>query len=253
MTLNDKVMKILRKIDKARDMAENRYKSVVNKDREYCGENVSEQVTEIFSNRKRFNMKLLAWGVVPLAALAADSVMPFNHYSEHKEDVFYMDLSSVDEKYNLSISDMTDNPFLLSDELVRIANAETTKYETEMDRAKALFKWIDDNIDYSRSDGRGYRQSLEVLRDNQGNCLDMAVMYTAMARAVGLSSNCVDVEIDHSGKEVNHACAGVHMGEGLILVDPAYHSFDIKHRGFREYSDAEFLEHWNNHNQKNTR
>jgi hypothetical protein len=60
-----------------------------------------------------------------------------------------------------------------------------------------------------------------------------------MARSVGLKANYVSVTVDNQGKNGAHACAAVYLGQEPTLVDPAYHTFDVKHQAFVIKTDAE--------------
>jgi tetratricopeptide (TPR) repeat protein len=68
-------------------------------------------------------------------------------------------------------------------------------------------------------------------------CQDFTVMYVAMARAVGLKAYYVLVTKDYLNKYVNHACAGVILDEGALLVDPAYGWLGVPHREYEFESD----------------
>ncbi len=96
----------------------------------------------------------------------------------------------------------------------------------------ALFDWFMHKTDYERGNGN-YRDSVDQRNKNwkrYGNCLELAFLYVAMARSIGMESNIADVKIDTFGRKVDHACASIHNNGKIILSDPAYHTFDVKHR-----------------------
>jgi transglutaminase-like putative cysteine protease len=128
-----------------------------------------------------------------------------------------------------------ENPFQISPKLVEIARCQTKTCGSSKAKAKALFEWIHKNIQYggNRPRGIGYRDSVETKLAGEGVCGEMAFLYVAMARVVGLTARFVIVDRDYRNSSVNHACAGVYIKDQLILVDPAYHTFDIHHRKFK--------------------
>lgn len=93
----------------------------------------------------------------------------------------------------------------------------------------------------------GCKNSEQVFKETDPNgkrfalCLEYAFLFVAMARIAGLKASVVDVRTDENGKNVRspgHACAAVTINGRLILVDPAYKKFDIKHKEFAVLNDA---------------
>ncbi len=154
-----------------------------------------------------------------------------------------IDVNNVSGSYCITITDSTvDNPFIISPELIRISKRETEGKRTLDEKARAIFNWIERNISYGTSKRiYGYKNSREALNDKEGVCGEMAFVYIAMARAVGLNSSYVSVEIDYKGKKVCHGCAMVNIGYRNILVDPAYHTYDIKHIKYTVKNDSEII------------
>jgi len=145
-------------------------------------------------------------------------------------------------KYDLVVTERAaDNPFQISEKLAKIAARQTTNRQSALAKAKALFAWVHSNVQYGghRPRGIGYRDSIETKVAGEGVCGEMAFLYVAMARVVGLVASFVIVDRDFRGKRVNHACAGVRIAGKQILVDPAYHSFDIAHKEIRVMSDLQ--------------
>jgi len=134
-----------------------------------------------------------------------------------------------------------ENPFQISGKLACIALRQTAEAQTPLTKAKAIFGWVLENIEYGdhRPANIGYRDSVETKIAGEGVCGEMAFLYVAMARVAGLVASFVLVDRDHRGKDVNHACAGVRIDTTLILADPAYQTFDIQHRKIRVLSDLE--------------
>ena len=138
------------------------------------------------------------------------------------------------------------NPFVISKELVKIIKKETRYLSTSEDKAKAIFNWIERNIDYGeRKKYYGYSNTEEVLRNREGVCGEMAFLYITMARSINLKSSYVSVSKDCYRERVQHACAIVDIGHRDVLVDPAYHAYDVKHEKFKILSDAEVISRFN--------
>ena len=148
--------------------------------------------------------------------------------------------------YNVIITDATiENPFLINGEIAGIVRRITENTISSDEKARAIYNWIVHNIDYGKPQQRkGYISSDEVVKNRLGICAEMAFLYTAMARSVGLNSNFVSVDVDCYGKRVNHACSNIGIERGLILVDPAYQAYDVKHRSFKIWSDNELMRHF---------
>ena len=124
-----------------------------------------------------------------------------------------------------------------------------------------VFDWMESNVGYDDSkyynltsgfirklgifgDEAGYRNSQEVLDDEEGICGELAFLYVTMARSVGLESNVAQVDIDKFSDKVNHACAVVKADGKRIFVDPAYDTFDIHHKKIEILSDKDVIERY---------
>ena len=164
------------------------------------------------------------------------------HYGHERSS---LDISLVPREYDVLINDASVvNPFIVSQKLIRIAKAETKGLSSLEDKALSLFSWVHRNIAYEQLPN-GYRNAKETLYEGKGVCGEMAFVYITMARSTGLRSAYASVTKDSFGKEVSHGCAVVDTGLQAVLVDPAYHTFDIKHQEYRVRSDAEVLSMFN--------
>ncbi len=169
---------------------------------------------------------------------------------KHKEwlEGMSLDPTQVDGSYNILITDHSiQSPFMINADLIRIIRANTRQSFSKEQRAKAIYDWIEHNIEYGKiGDPKSYINSGDVLNQKRGICAEMAFLYIAMARSVGLRSNFVSVDKDYRKKRVNHACAAVElegrlMQENPVLVDPAYHIYDAQHRKYRVWQDKEIM------------
>ncbi len=159
----------------------------------------------------------------------------------------YFSLDKIDHEYGAIITEeLNKNPFVIDQNLASMAKTLTSSIEGDEAKAKTLYNWVEANVTYDKKN-RIYRNSVEALNDKKGVCGSMAFLYIAMARSIGLKANFVVVNEDDSGKRVKHGCAAVELHGKNILVDPAYHKFDINHRRYEVVSDhtaAEMFESW---------
>ncbi len=145
-------------------------------------------------------------------------------------------------KYDIVVIERAaENPFQISGKLAQIALTQSARARSPMTKAKALFDWIEGHVRYGshRPPGIGYRDSIETKIAGEGVCGEMAFLYVAVARVIGLVANFVIVERDDRGQLVNHACAAIRHEDRLVLVDPAYHTFSIAHQKYRVLNDLE--------------
>jgi len=162
---------------------------------------------------------------------------------EISDNLETINVSDINDDYQLMVSDNTvDNPFVINSRLVTIIKKHILDGATQEQKARIIYNWIEGNIDYK--DLRkywGYQNSNEVIQNMAGICGEMTFLYVAMARLVNLKSNYASVNKDCFGKKVNHGCAQVDIGR-KILVDPAYHIYDAKHKQFEILADIEVIE-----------
>ena len=154
-----------------------------------------------------------------------------------------LDTTQIDPNYNVLITDGSiESPFMVSSQLIRIIRTTTRSFQSKESRARAIYDWIEKNIEYGKIGKRNsYINSDEVLNYRRGICAEMAFLYIAMARSIGLKANFVSVDIDFSGKRVHHACAVVETERGPVFVDPAYHRYDVRHKEYHIWKDKEII------------
>lgn len=172
-----------------------------------------------------------------------------------------LDLDELAQKYDVVIVEKgLNNPFKLSSDMVKIAVDITAKAEDDLAKAKLLFDWMQESIQYDfeklreieEQESDTYKDSVEVFEYQTGVCGEQAILYVAMSRTADLTSNYVSVRVDHSGKSVRHACASVSLPEHTILVDPAYHTFDVRHQQYEILNDEEAARRFKSWDQKDT-
>ncbi|MBU0461171.1 MAG: transglutaminase-like domain-containing protein [Nanoarchaeota archaeon] len=146
--------------------------------------------------------------------------------------------------YNLALLDNSiDFPMRLDRDLYDLVE-QFRDIPDETQRARSIFEWELSNVIYgsSRRNGVGYRNSVETWNDREGVCGEETFLYVALARASNLTAKFAIVDVDYKGDKVSHGCAAVYIAGRQILVDPAYHSFDINHQQISVISDAEAQE-----------
>jgi len=150
------------------------------------------------------------------------------------------------------LTDDSDHPFQITKELADLTDEIINDAVTDINKLRNIFNWFSDNIVYGtqkREINNGYRTSNEVFRDKEGICGEMASLFVVMSRYIGIKSNYVSVKKDLFDKSVYHACSGVQINGETILIDPAYKTFDAKHKDFVIRTDIEAIEHiksWRN-------
>jgi hypothetical protein len=125
--------------------------------------------------------------------------------------------------------------------IVRAISRRVLPMAPAIDKAKAVYDWMIDNIEYdhdrkkSIDDGidRMHFDPEDVIERGKGVCSDMAVLYVALARGMGLSAHYALVETDCFGKDICHACAVVDLQTKQLQVDPAYKQFDARHQKYK--------------------
>jgi len=149
------------------------------------------------------------------------------------------------ESYILVVTEKSMNiPFKISPAIINKSFEITKNITHEPDKAKLLFDYITQTIQYgeSKRGAHGYRDAIEVFFQHEGVCGEMAILFVSMARLSGLIANYVSVRKDYKGDDVHHACAAANLNGKQILVDLSYYTFDIKHQDYRILSDAQFIE-----------
>ena len=144
----------------------------------------------------------------------------------------------------VSITDTTVAiPFKITKDMFETARAVTKDCPSDEEKAKRLFYYLKSLIHYGDEKRGivGYRDSIEVWTTKEGVCGEMSYLYITLARSIGLKAGYVHVDRDFRDEEVNHACAWVKLNNRDVLVDIAYHTFDIKHKRYFKVSDKEAM------------
>ena len=125
-----------------------------------------------------------------------------------------------------------NSPMRQSPKVKRLARELTTETETDDEKARAVYDWMRENVDYGWSGMVGgpffCRNAPHVLRTKQGVCVEQAVLCTALSRAAGLDAQ-MGVIVDEHGNPGDHGfCAVKKKGkdaEELLIVDTMSEEF----------------------------
>ncbi|MBI2448518.1 transglutaminase domain-containing protein [Candidatus Microgenomates bacterium] len=139
------------------------------------------------------------------------------------------------------IPDVKSHPFIISKKGRDLAKKIVGKEKSPREKARLIFNWMQENISYDHEYSyrkEGYHTAEEVLRKGKGVCGEQAYLFIVLVRSVGVKAQYVTVDRDCYDKKVTHACAMIDV-PSPILVDPAYHIFDVKHAVFCVVSDSD--------------
>lgn len=132
-----------------------------------------------------------------------------------------------------------------------------SKGATSRDKAKILYNWVGNNIDYDQekanqvlnNDFNIKSGAIPTFDTRKGICFDYACLYVAMARANGLKVRIITGEGFNGVSWVSHAWNQVYLPEEgkWINVDPTFYKggnyFDSK-RFERDHRDSKIAGEW---------
>jgi tetratricopeptide (TPR) repeat protein len=157
--------------------------------------------------------------------------------------------SILKEKLSEEELNLIENPYEISPNLRAYVEKITQEINTELGKIKAIYHAIIDSnklnispfLDPNKIEHTN-RTSIELFNDaikedqTYAICEETENLFIAMVRVLGLPVYPVEIFRDFRGNYVNHICGGVVINGKLILVDPTYKMFDIKHMDFRVVS-----------------
>jgi Transglutaminase-like enzymes, putative cysteine proteases len=105
------------------------------------------------------------------------------------------------------------------------------------DAVRALFRWFDENISYSRLNAPYdplQRSDLDVLKMKSGTCGDYTNLLVSVLSRLGYQTKYAFVSVDCYGNPQDHICAAVLNAERWLLIDATlpyrkWHGFDCPH------------------------
>lgn len=140
---------------------------------------------------------------------------------------------------------LTWKPLRCNTNMAKWASELVTGATNDEEKARLLFQGLEHRshlMVYGHSD----RSAEQVFNDWTNSekgllCQDYALLYVALARAVGLKAYCVAVYQDCDGANTYHACAGVVLGQKAVLIDPIYEWFGVPHKQYQFQNDVQAL------------
>ena len=136
------------------------------------------------------------------------------------------------------------NPLTETPQMDQWARNLTSGATTDLEKARMLYNVLIFRVDTKPAQFAQPPTAQEVFAawHRQGAsfaCQDLAFLYVALARGVGVSAYPAFVEEDCHGIKLLHSCAAVFVGAKAFLVDPAYLSFGVAHRKFTLLDDLQ--------------
>jgi len=123
--------------------------------------------------------------------------------------------------------------------------------QTTAHLAENIFNWVLNNITYDTDHSKEhYRTAKETYNEKRGLCGELSVLYMAFLRAANINCSFCEVTKDNTAKEVAHACIIIKDDKSAThLSDLAYKSFIIVHYEYKELTDDELKNKYDNWNQ----
>jgi hypothetical protein len=133
-----------------------------------------------------------------------------------------IDFSIIDKEVKLSHKGET--------KIDRLTNKLTSRYQNSVDKIRAIFIWITNNIDYDFKQSR-YNQLSETvdiianrtLKNRKGVCMHYAMLFDTMAKAAGIES----YYITGYGRESNGALTKESHAWNAIKISGRYYILDV--------------------------
>lgn len=191
-----------------------------------------------FSKRKRINKTIYKWKISNLDAFEFPKNAPnLNYYQAHiiLRIGKYADqtlLSDVDDLYKWYYHFVQPIDEATNEKLQTLVDSLTNKAKTPLAKAKSIFYWVEDNIQYiAFEDGlRGFRPDFaeNVAQKRYGDCKDMTSLLVAMLRLVDIPAYFTWIgsrDIPYTYAEVPTPLVDNHMIVSA-LIDSSYYFLD---------------------------
>ena len=138
--------------------------------------------------------------------------------------------------------ELAPNPFSCTEPMRAWAQDLTKGAATDLDKAKAIFDGLAARPNSGgQARSRIAREVFEAWKqaDTRLVCMDHAVLFVALARAVDVNTFFVNVTTLPDGTVVNHACAAVFAGQRVVLADPTLRWFGAPHQQYEILDDLQ--------------
>jgi len=153
--------------------------------------------------------------------------------------------TSALEHVKIPVTDVALSEYLSPEAFVQSDDAEIIRRSKEavggetdaLSAARRLSDWVYTNMDKKPS--AGIPSAVEVLKGLQGDCNEHTVLYTAMARSLGIPTRMASGIVMLDGRFYYHAWPEVYVG-GWVSIDPTFGQFpaDATHIRFVEGGPA---------------
>lgn len=126
------------------------------------------------------------------------------------------------------------DPMASTPAMARWAREVAGDETNDLERARALFRALSRPVQDLYVPEKTAEQAFEELDkpDVSLGCQDYAFLFVALARQISLKAFYVLVNTNFQNKPVSHACAGVFVGKGALLVDPSCEWFGVPHKDY---------------------
>lgn len=146
------------------------------------------------------------------------------------------------------LEDHACDPYYLNMDQQEEIKKITSPEDSDLIKTRKIFNWMQKNISYEHSSlneqgefknrYRLQKNAYSVMKTRNGVCIDLAILYVAIARYSGIKSVFVAiVDFDKYGNVIFHACAIYKTDKSEIQIDPAYQEYNINHKGYKIVSD----------------
>ncbi|MDB6068405.1 MAG: Tetratricopeptide 2 repeat protein [Pedosphaera sp.] len=136
------------------------------------------------------------------------------------------------------------NPLTCTPRMKQWAEELTAGATGDEQKAKRLFEELLHHIDSGSSGGiRTAEQTFDDWKEPNSyfTCQEYALLYVTLAREVGLKAWVTLIDKDYEASRVEHACAGVFIGNQVLLVDPTYEWFGAPHHEYELQDDFQMI------------
>ena len=161
---------------------------------------------------------------------------PPKRYAEDALDRILWDKLTDDERA------LVGNPFSCTDAMREWAKDLTRGANDDLDKAKAIFEALSARLSPGGpTRSRTAREVFAAWKDPNVHlvCMDHAVLFVALARAVNVNAFLVSVSRLPDGTARGHACAAVFVGDRALLVDSAFRWFGVPHKQYMILDDLQ--------------
>jgi len=134
------------------------------------------------------------------------------------------------------------NPFACTDAMKQWVEELTRGADKDLDKAKAIFDHLAARLDrVGPVKSRTAREVFDAWKDPKVRlvCMDHAVLFVALARAVDVNAFLVSVTRLPDGTARGHACAAVFAGDRALLVDSGFRWFGVPHKQYAILDDLQ--------------